>query len=98
MSEPGSIGNMPIRAASVGSRNRLRLISLLVPSPPESTNAQTQLPSSERQARAWSGSTRASRIRLEPKAIVSPTLGSWNSGRTVSTLCMFRPSRFSIQS
>lgn len=50
MSEPGSIGNMPIRAASVGSRNRLRLISLLVPSPPESPNAQTQLPSSERQA------------------------------------------------
>ena len=32
MSEAGSIGTMPIRAASVGRRNRLRLISLVVPS------------------------------------------------------------------
>ncbi len=32
MSEPGSIGSMPMRAASVGRRKRLRLISLVVPS------------------------------------------------------------------
>ncbi len=97
-SEAGSIGIMPIRAAKVGSRKRLRLISRVEPLRSSRTSVQTQLPSSERQASTRSGSTRPTRIRFEPYPIVSPTSGCWNSGRTRSALCMFRPMRFSIQS
>ena len=65
-SEAGSIGAMPSRATSVGSLNRLRLISRVAPSCSSSTNDQTQLPSDDRQAstrvrsvRAASGSCRS---------------------------------------
>ena len=54
-SEPGSIGSIPMRAISVGSRNRLRLMRRVRPSRSSSTNVQTQLPSSDRQARTCSG-------------------------------------------
>ena len=53
---------MPIRAASVGRRKRLRLISLVAPSSSVSTNVHTQFPSWERQLSTCSGSTRSIRI------------------------------------
>ena len=43
-SEAGSIGIMPIRAPSVGSRKRLRLIRRVEPPCSVRTNVQTQLP------------------------------------------------------
>ena len=66
--EPGSIGNMPMRARRVGRRKRLRLISRVVSSCSSRTNVQIQLPSSERQASTCGGSTRARRIRFGAKA------------------------------
>ena len=58
-SEPISIGSIPIRDASVGSRNRLRLMSLVRPARSSSTKVHTQLPSAERQARTRSCSRRS---------------------------------------
>jgi hypothetical protein len=43
-SEPGSIGNIAIRAASEGRRKRFRLIKRVVPPRPTSTNVQAQFP------------------------------------------------------
>ena len=96
--DPGSIGASPIRSMSRGSRNRLRLINLVLSLVGTSTNDHTQLPSSERHARTRPGSARSNRIRLAPKPIVSPMCGVWNSGSTRSALCILSPSRFSIQS
>ena len=67
-SEAGSIGTMPRRAARVGSRKRLRLISRVEPSRASRMNVQTQLPSSERQARTCSGSTRSTPHPVRPVA------------------------------
>jgi hypothetical protein len=44
----------------------------------------------------WCPASRRIRQRLTEKP--SPTSGCWNSGSTWSVLCMFKPSRFSIQS
>src|SRR3954447_11921996 len=49
--DPGSIGSIPMREISLGSRNRLRLMRRVRPFRSSTTNVQTQLPSSERQAR-----------------------------------------------
>jgi len=87
-----------MREARVRRRNRLRLIRRVESPRSSSTNVHTQLPSSERDDSTRSGSTRSYRIRFAPRPIVSPTRGCWNSGSTRSTLCMSRPSRFSIQS
>jgi hypothetical protein len=61
-------------------------------------NVQTQLPSADRMASTWSGSTIAKLIQLAPKPKPSPTRGCRYPVSTRSALCMSRPSRFSIQS
>src|SRR5215218_6364635 len=67
-SEPGSIGTMAIRAASAGSRKRLRLINRVPPSRGSNTNVQTQFPSSDRHASTRSDSTRSIVIRVGAQA------------------------------
>src|SRR4029079_16116505 len=80
----GSIGIIPMRSRSLGSRKRLRLISLVLPACSRRTNVQTQLPSSDRHASTRSGSTRSTRMRFAPQPRTSPPPGGWHAVRAVA--------------
>ena len=99
---PGSMTSMLNRRAgsAPGAAIRFRLISLVRPSSAKSAKIHTQFPSANRIVNVRSGSKTATRMagRPGPSGSSSPTLTSWNCGRIRRVLCMFRPSRFSIQS
>ena len=101
-SEPGSIAAMPIRSPSDGARIAIlfRLRSLVLPPMSSSANAHTQVPSSDRETSARSGSSTSTRMpgRLALPRITSPTARFCHSGWIVSALRISSPNRFSIQS
>jgi len=66
ISDAGSIGIIAILSLSLGNRNRLRLISRVLPSRWSRTKLQTQFPSLDRRERTRLGSIRSNRILFAP--------------------------------